>query len=238
MSFAYEKDDWVLRDVSFDIRPGESVAIVGATGAGKTSVISLLARFYDVQQGRVTLDGVDVRRMRQRDLRRCLGIVQQDPFIFSGTILENIRLHEPEVSREDAERAARYVDAHRFIEALPQGYDTELGERGATLSTGQKQLLALARALARNPEVLLILDEATASVDSETERLIQDALARVMEGRTSIVIAHRLSTIRHADRILVMRRGRIVEQGTHRDLLARDGYYRRLHDLLVRSTAK
>lgn len=231
--FAYQGEDWVLKDLSFRIAPGESIAIVGATGAGKTSIISLINRLYDVQRGTVRVDGVDVRNYRQVDLRRRIGVVIQDPFIFSGSIAENIAMHNPEVSREQVEQAARYVNAHRFIEALPNGFDTHVQERGITLSTGQKQLLALARALAQNPDILLILDEATANVDTESERLIQEALKRLMRGRTSIVIAHRLSTIRGVDRIIVMRHGEKVEEGSHEGLVSREGYYRRLYELLA-----
>ncbi len=230
--FAYVDEDWVLQDVSFRIAAGESIAIVGATGAGKTSIINLIARFYDVPQGAVRVDGHDVRAYRQVDLRRRIGMVQQDPFIFSGTIADNIGLHNPEVSREEIIRAARYVNASRFIEALPDGYETQVQERGITLSTGQKQLLALARALVQNPDILIILDEATANVDTESEMLIQDALRKLMRGRTSIIIAHRLSTIRGVDRILVMRHGEFIEQGSHVELLKQGGYYRRLYDLL------
>ncbi|MFH0907430.1 MAG: ABC transporter ATP-binding protein [bacterium] len=237
VTFAYEGENWVLKDVDLHIRPGESVAIVGATGAGKTSITSLLARFYDVQQGAVKVDGHDVRAMRQADLRRRIGIVMQDPFIFSGTVADNIRLHNPAVGDERVVDAARYVNAHGFIEARPGGYGAEVMERGAKLSTGQKQLLALARAIAQNPDILLILDEATANVDTETELLIQDALKKLMKGRTSIIIAHRLSTIRHVDRILVMRHGRIVEQGSHANLIRGNGYYKRLYDLLAHTPA-
>jgi ATP-binding cassette, subfamily B, multidrug efflux pump len=232
VQFAYVDQDWVLRDVSFRIEQGESIAIVGATGAGKTSIISLISRFYDVQHGAVKVDGEDVRAYRQVDLRRRIGTVIQDPFIFSGTIAENIGMHNPAVDRAQIEEAARYVNAHRFIAALPQGYDTPVMERGVTLSTGQKQLLALARALVQNPDILLILDEATANVDTESEQLIQEALKRVMRGRTSIVIAHRLSTIRGVDRILVMRHGEKIEEGSHEQLIAHEGYYRRLYELL------
>ncbi|MGA1530279.1 MAG: ABC transporter ATP-binding protein [Kiritimatiellia bacterium] len=231
--FAYNDEDWVLKDVSVKIRPGESVAIVGATGAGKSSIISLISRFYDVQRGQVRVDGRNVRDYRQSDLRRRIGIVLQDPFVFSAKIAENINLFNEEVSRERIIEAARYVNAHNFIEARNGGYDEILRERGAGLSTGQKQLLALARAIAQDPDILLILDEATANVDTETERLIQDAMQKLMQGRTSIIIAHRLSTIRHVDRILVMRHGEIVEQGRHEELLAADGYYKRLYDLLA-----
>lgn len=238
VTFAYEGDNWVLKDVDLHIEPGESVAIVGATGAGKTSITSLLARFYDVQQGAVKVDGHDVKTLRQSDLRRRIGIVMQDPFIFSGTIADNIRLHNPEISDDRVREAAQYVNAHRFIEARPGGYGAEVMERGAKLSTGQKQLLALARAIAQNPDILLILDEATANVDTETEQLIQDALKKLMKGRTSIIIAHRLSTIRHVDRILVMRHGQIVEQGSHANLIRQDGYYKRLYDLLAHTPAK
>jgi ATP-binding cassette, subfamily B, multidrug efflux pump len=238
VQFAYNDEDWVLRDIDLHIRPGESVAIVGATGAGKSSVISLIARFYDVQRGTVLVDGIDVRRYRQAELRSRIGIVLQDPFLFSGTIATNISLHNPAVTRDGIAEAARFVNAHAFIERIPGGYDAPVLERGAGLSTGQKQLLALARAIAQNPDILLILDEATANVDTETEILIQDALKKLMRGRTSILIAHRLSTIRHADRILVMRQGRIEEEGSHADLLRQDGYYKRLYDLLSHATPR
>jgi ATP-binding cassette subfamily B multidrug efflux pump len=230
--FAYQGEDWVLRDLSFHITAGTSLAIVGATGAGKSSLISLIARFYDIQKGAVKVDGVDVRAHRQADLRHRIGIVLQDPFIFSGTIADNISLRTPGITREQVEAAARHVNAHAFITERAGGYDAVLQERGAGLSTGQKQLLALARAIAQNPDILLILDEATASVDTETELLIQDALQKLMKERTSIIIAHRLSTIRHADHILVMRLGQVVEQGSHRALLDQDGYYKRLYELL------
>lgn len=230
--FAYDGNHWVLRDVSVDIPAGQSVAIVGATGSGKSTLTALIARFYDVQRGAVYVDGVDVRACRIADLRSRIGVVLQDPFIFAGTLAENISLFDPEMPRERIEEAARFVNAHAFISKRDGGYDALVTERGAGLSTGQKQLIALARAIAHNPDILLILDEATANVDTETERLIQDALNKVMRGRTTIIIAHRLSTIRHADRILVMRHGQIVEQGTHADLLAINGYYRRLYELL------
>jgi ATP-binding cassette, subfamily B, multidrug efflux pump len=229
--FAYNPGEWVLKGISFKILPGESVAFVGATGAGKTSLISLISRFYDVQRGQVLIDGHDVRNIAQTDLRRHIGAVQQDPFIFSGTIASNIRLHEEGISEERVREAARYVNAANFIEQLPQQYEESVRERGAGLSVGQKQLLAFARALAFNPEILLILDEATSSVDTQTEGLIQDALRKLMTGRTSLIIAHRLSTIRDVDRIIVLHKGHIVEEGKHEDLLARDGYYRRLYEL-------
>ena len=235
VSFAYNEPDWVLRDVDFTISAGESVAIVGATGAGKTSIISLISRFYDVQRGGILLDGVDLRRMRQRDVRRHVGVVLQDPFIFAGTVASNIRLNDSAITDEQVRWAARFVNADKFIERLPDRYDTVVTERGSTLSVGQKQLLAFARAIAFNPEIMLVLDEATSSVDTETERLIQDALQKLMRGRTSIVIAHRLSTIQNVDRILVLHKGRLVEAGSHRDLLARRGVYHRLYELQYRA---
>jgi ATP-binding cassette subfamily B protein len=230
--FAYNDEQWVLKDVSVNIRPGESVAIVGATGAGKSSIISLISRFYEIQRGAVLVDGCNVREYRQSDLRKRIGIVLQDPFVFSASIADNISLFNPALTREQVIAAAQYVNAHTFIMARPGGYDAVLQERGAGLSTGQKQLLALARAIAQDPDILLILDEATANVDTETEWLIQDALKKLMQGRTSIIIAHRLSTIRHVDRILVMRHGEIVEQGSHGELMAANGYYKRLYELL------
>jgi ATP-binding cassette subfamily B protein len=240
--FAYDDDpgaadgepEWVLRGVSFHIRPGESVAFVGHTGAGKTSIINLITRFHDPQRGQVLVDGVDVRRLSQRELRRHVGLVLQDVFLFSGTIASNIRLGDTDISDEQIRRAAEFVNAQRFIERLPGGYQTEVVERGATLSAGQRQLIAFARALAHNPEILLVLDEATSSVDTETEILIQEAVARVLRGRTSIIIAHRLSTIQNVDRILVMHKGRIVEEGGHRELLARGGIYTKLYQLQYR----
>ena len=228
--FAYNPGDWVLKGISFKIRPGERVAFVGATGAGKTSLISLISRFYDIQKGKILVDGIDVRKVRQKDLRKHVGAVLQDPFIFSGTIASNIRLHEEHISDDQIHKAAEYVNAAHFIEQLPNTYNEEVRERGAGLSVGQKQLLAFARAIAFNPEILLILDEATSSVDTETEVLIEDALNKLMLNRTSIIIAHRLSTIRTVDRIIVMHKGHIVEQGTHEQLLGQQGVYRRLYD--------
>jgi ATP-binding cassette, subfamily B, multidrug efflux pump len=229
--FAYVGEEWVLKDVSFRIEPGETVAFVGATGAGKTSLLSLLSRFYDVQRGQVLVDGVDVRELAQRELRRRIGAVLQDPLLFSGTIASNIRLLDESISDEQVGAAAEAANAARFIESLPLGYDTEVYERGNGLSMGQRQLIALARAIAFDPDVLLVLDEATASIDSETEALIQEALRDFMARRTGIIIAHRLSTIQHVDRILVMHRGRLVEQGSHAELLRLDGIYRRLWEL-------
>ena len=235
VSFAYNEGEWVLRDVNFTISAGESVAIVGATGAGKTSIISLASRFYDIQKGRILLDGVDIRELRQADLRRHIGVVLQDPFIFAGTIASNIRLNDTSITDEQVRAAAKFVNADKFIERLPEGYETVVTERGSTMSVGQKQLLAFARAIAFNPEILLVLDEATSSVDTETEHLIQDALAKLMVGRTSIIIAHRLSTIQNVDRIIVLHKGRVVELGTHRDLLAQRGVYYRLYELQYRA---
>jgi ATP-binding cassette, subfamily B, multidrug efflux pump len=232
--FAYEPGNWVLKGVSFHIEEGEKVAIVGATGAGKTSIISLLSRFYDVQKGQVLVDGVDVRDLPQSALRRQVGVVLQDPFLFTGTIAHNIRLNETHISNDEVRRAAEYVHAHDWIAALPEGYDTRVKERGAGLSVGQKQLIAFARAVAFNPAMLLVLDEATSNVDTETEWLIQQALQRLMHGRTSIIIAHRLSTIRQVDRILVLHKGRLVEEGTHAELLAANGLYSRLYELQYR----
>jgi ATP-binding cassette subfamily B protein len=229
--FAYEPGNWVLKGLSFRIRPGEKVAIVGATGAGKTSIISLVSRFYDVQRGEVLVDGIDVRDVRQVDLRRQVGVVLQDPFLFTGTIAHNIRLNEPGIDDEQVRRAARVVYADEFIRNLPGGFEAAVKERGAGLSVGQKQLIAFARAVAFNPSMLLVLDEATANVDTETEWRIQRALEHLMEGRTSIIIAHRLSTIRQVDRILVLHKGQLVEEGSHDELLARNGRYARLYEL-------
>ena len=227
-------DEWVLKGVSFRIHPGESVAVVGHTGAGKTSIINLISRFYDPQRGQVLVDEVDIRRYPQRDLRRHLGLVLQDVFLFSGTIASNIRLGNAEISDDEVRRAAEFVNAHRFIERSPNGYASEVTERGSTLSAGQRQLIAFARAISHNPEILLVLDEATSSVDTETEILIQDALSKVLRGRTSIIIAHRLSTIQNVDRIIVMHKGRIVEEGNHRELLTRGGIYTKLYQLQYR----
>ncbi len=222
--------DWILRDVSFTIEPGETVAIVGHTGAGKTTIISLLMRFYDVQKGAVKIDGVDVKEMDLPELRRRYGVVLQDPFLFTGTVEGNIRLGTKEITDEDVEKAAEDVNLADFIRALPQGFKEEVRERGSTLSTGQKQLISFARALAHDPKIL-ILDEATSSVDTETEMRVRDALNRMVEGRTSVVIAHRLSTIQRADKIIVMHKGQVREVGTHQQLLAQHGIYYKLYQL-------
>jgi len=228
--FAYKGDDFVVRDVTFTVEPGEKIAIVGATGAGKTTIIKLLNRFYDVQRGRVLVDGVDVREWNLQALRGAIGAVAQDVFLFSGTVTDNIGLGRGEVTAADVRNAAITVHADRFITRLPAAYDAPIRERGSNLSAGQRQLLSFARALAYDPAIL-VLDEATSSVDTETELLIQDALAKLMAHRTAVVIAHRLSTIENADRIIVMHHGKIREIGTHRELLALGGLYARLRAL-------
>ena len=229
VTFAYESGNNVLKDITFHVSPGETVAFVGATGAGKSSIMALMTRFYDVQQGSITVDGIDIREVPQDDLRRRVAIVHQEVFIFAGTIRQNIALNLP-LSDEEVEAAARAVGAHEFIMRLPQGYDEPVQERGSTLSSGQKQLLSFARALAANPSIL-ILDEATANVDTETEEKIQKALHLLSQGRTTIIVAHRLSTVQHADRIIVMSHGRIHEAGSHQELLALKGLYHDLYQL-------
>jgi ATP-binding cassette subfamily B multidrug efflux pump len=224
------EEDWVLRDVSFRVAPGQTVAIVGHTGAGKTTLISLLLRFYDVQRGQILLDGVDIRKINIQDLRRQFGIVLQDPFLFTGTIETNVRLGTPNIGRETVENALNEIGLADFIEALPEGVATVVNERGSTLSVGQRQLISFARALAHNPK-FLILDEATSSVDTKTELQIREALDRLLSGRTAMVIAHRLSTIQYADRILVFHKGRLREQGAHQELLGQRGIYYRLYQL-------
>lgn len=222
--------DWVLRDVTFTIEPGETVAIVGHTGAGKTTIISLLMRLYDVQKGAIRIDGVDIKDMDVADLRRRYGVVLQDPFLFTGTIAGNIRLGTEWIQDDDIERAADEVNIADFVRGLPNGFKEEVRERGSTLSTGQKQLISFARALAHNPKIL-ILDEATSSVDTETEFRVRDALSRMVEGRTSVIIAHRLSTIQRADKIIVMHKGQVREIGSHQQLLANRGIYYKLYQL-------
>jgi ATP-binding cassette, subfamily B, multidrug efflux pump len=224
------EDDWVLRDVSFRVEPGQTLAIVGHTGAGKTTLISLLLRFYDVQRGQILLDGIDIRKINLQDFRRLFGIVLQDPFLFSGTIESNVRLGTPGIDRSTVEQSICEIGLADFIESLPEGVGASVNERGSTLSVGQRQLINFARALAHNPR-FLILDEATSSVDTKTELQIRDALDRLLSGRTALVIAHRLSTIQHADRILVFHKGRLREQGAHQELLAQRGIYYRLYQL-------
>jgi len=235
VSFAYVEGEPVLKNVSFEVRPGERIGIVGATGSGKTTIVSLLLRFYDVQSGRITVDGVDIREMDLSDLRSLFGLVLQDVQLFAGTIGGNVRLGNQSISDEDVRDALEAVHASSFVDRLPNGLDSVVAERGSTLSVGQKQLLSFARALAFNPRVL-VLDEATSSVDTDTELLIRDALKVVMRGRTTIAIAHRLSTIQDMDRILVMHRGELRESGTHQELLALRGIYHRLYELQFEST--
>ena len=229
--FAYDGDNWVLRDVSFEIEPGEAVAIVGATGAGKSTMMNLLNRFYDIQRGEIRVDGQPIKTLRQRELRREVGMVLQDPFIFTDSVLENVRMRDGSISDDQVMTAARQVGADAFIERMPQGYASHLAERGANLSTGQKQLISLARVAAFNPRIVLVMDEATASIDPETEATLQRSMREVMAGRTAIVIAHRLNTIRHVDRILVLHQGQVVEEGSHAELLALGGIYARLYEL-------
>jgi ATP-binding cassette subfamily B protein len=228
--FAYKDEDWVLKDVSFTIEPGQSVALVGHTGSGKTTITNLLMRFYDIQRGQILLDGIDLRDWDLQSLRQNFAVVLQEVFLFSGTVEGNIRLGRAEISEERVRWAAQEVHADRFISRLKDGYKAEVRERGAGLSVGQKQLVSFARALAFDP-ALLILDEATSSIDTETEQLIQRAIERVMRDRTSIVVAHRLSTIQNADRIIVLHHGEIREQGTHQELLAHRGLYWKLYKL-------
>ncbi len=228
--FAYEGENWVLKDVSFTIEPGQKVAFVGATGAGKSSILNLIGRYYDIQKGAIRVDGVDIRKLSREQLRRAIGQVQQDVFIFTGDVKSNIRLRDQTITDERIHEAARNTNALRFIEKLPHGYDEHVTERGATLSAGQRQLLSFARTLAYDPTIL-ILDEATANIDTETEQWIQEAIERLMHGRTTIMVAHRLSTIQHADRIIVMHHGRIRESGTHQELLAQNGIYKKLYQL-------
>ena len=227
--FAYNKNNYVLEDISFEVKQGESIAFVGATGSGKTSIINILNRFYDIDKGSIRLDDIDIRKLDLQNLRRHVGVVAQDVFLFSGSIIDNIRLGNKEISLEQVKDAARFVNADKFIEKLPDKYNQEVKERGQTLSVGQKQLIAFARAIVFNPKVLLVLDEATSSVDTEIEGLIQDALKKVMHGRTSIIIAHRLSTIKNVDKIIVLSKGRIIESGTHKNLLKNKGIYYKLY---------
>lgn len=230
--FAYDGENYVLKDVSFVINPGEKVAFVGATGAGKSSILNLIGRYYDIQKGHIYIDGIDIRQLSKKQLRSAIGQMQQDVFIFEGDVAYNIRLNDNDITDEQVKEAAEYVNASHFIEKLPQGYHELVTERGATFSAGERQLLSFARTLAHNPSIL-VMDEATANIDTETEILIQEALEKLMDGRTTIMVAHRLSTIQHADCIMVMHKGRICERGTHRELLEQDGIYRKLYELQI-----
>ena len=230
--FAYDGENYVLKDVSFVINPGEKVAFVGATGAGKSSILNLIGRYYDIQKGHIYIDGIDIRQLSKKQLRSAIGQMQQDVFIFEGDVAYNIRLNDDNITDAQVKAAAEYVNASHFIEKFPQGYHEPVTERGATFSAGERQLLSFARTLAHNPSIL-VMDEATANIDTETEILIQEALEKLMDGRTTIMVAHRLSTIQHADCIMVMHKGRICERGTHRELLEQDGIYRKLYELQI-----
>jgi ATP-binding cassette subfamily B multidrug efflux pump len=233
VSFAYDDEQFVLKDISFEAKAGEMVALVGATGSGKSSIVNVLSRAYEFQQGHVFLDGTDIREYALPALRSSIAVVLQDVFLFSDSIHNNITLYDPTISRAEVVEAAKAVGAHDFIQRLPEGYDTDVRERGSMLSVGQRQLLAFIRAYVHKPRIL-VLDEATSSVDSMSEQLIQEATTKLTQGRTSIVIAHRLSTVQDADRILVIDAGRIIEQGSHQQLLALDGAYKKLFDLQFR----
>ncbi|HCL03768.1 MAG TPA: ABC transporter ATP-binding protein [Lachnoclostridium phytofermentans] len=228
--FAYEGENWILKDVSFVIEPGQSVAFVGATGAGKSSILNLIGRYYDIQQGRILVDGIDIKELKTEDLRQAIGQVQQDVFIFTGDVMSNIRLKSDTITEEEAIIASKYVNADHFIENLSNTYYEAVTERGATFSAGQRQLLSFARTLAFDPSIL-VMDEATANIDTETEQLIQEALEKLMQGRTTIMVAHRLSTIQHADKIIVMHKGELREMGTHQELLENNGIYKKLYEL-------
>ena len=230
MWFAYNEEDWVLRDVSFKVKAGQRIAIVGATGAGKTSIINILSRFYEYNKGNILVDGTELRDFDARYLSRQVGVVLQDVFLFSDSIYNNITLNNSEIKLEDVKAAAEQVGANRFIDQLPDTYNFDVKERGGMLSVGQRQLLAFIRAYIYNPAIL-ILDEATSSVDTETEMMIQEAIEQITKDRTSIIIAHRLATVQYADLIMVMEKGEIVEIGSHQDLLKIDGYYKNLYDL-------
>ncbi|TDK49962.1 ABC transporter ATP-binding protein [Algoriphagus formosus] len=234
--FAYVDEDYVLRNINFEVKSGQTVALVGATGAGKSSVINLLSRFYEINKGAITIDGTDIRDFVLGTLRKHIGVVLQDVFLFSNTIYYNITLGNPKITREQVMEAAEMVGARKFIERLPGGLDYNVMERGATLSVGQRQLISFVRAMVYNPEII-ILDEATSSVDTETEELIQESIEKMMKGRTSIVIAHRLSTIQKADQIIVLHKGEIMEQGRHDELLEKGGYYTQLHQMQLKSMA-
>jgi ATP-binding cassette subfamily B protein len=235
VSFSYDNENYVLKDVSFELHQGETIAIVGATGSGKTTTVNLINRFYDIQKGHIYVDGRDIRDYDLKNLRSHIGNVLQDVFLFSGTIMENITLRNRNMTREDVVEAAKTCGIHDFIMRLPGNYDFDVKERGGTLSMGQRQLVAFIRTLVYNPSIL-ILDEATSSIDRESEMLIQNAISKLVTNRTSIIIAHRLSTIRQADRILVFDQGEIKEQGTHEELLEHNGRYKRLHDMQFKKT--
>jgi len=234
--FAYNDENWVLRDASFSIKPGETLALVGATGAGKSSTINILSRFYEIQKGQILLDGVDIREYDLTFLRNTIATVLQDIFLFSDTVTNNITLHNPGIGMEQIIDAAKKVGAYEFIQKLPDGFNYQVQERGSTLSAGQAQLVSFIRALVHNPSIL-ILDEATSSIDTETEEMIQAAIDNLMDGRTAIVIAHRLSTIQKADKIIVLDKGEVKEMGSHQELLSIDGYYKKLYDLQFNSAS-
>jgi ABC-type multidrug transport system fused ATPase/permease subunit len=234
--FAYNKEDYVLKNVSFKISEGEKVAFVGATGAGKTTIISLLTRFYDVSKGQITIDGIDIREIAQKELRKSIAVVLQDVFLFSGDIYSNITLNNPDISGKMVSASVKNAGLEEFINSIPEGLNRKVNERGSTLSVGQKQLISFARALANDPSIL-ILDEATSSVDTNTEILIQTAIRKLIEGRTSIIIAHRLSTIQNCDKIIVMHKGEIKEMGSHQELLGKEGLYYKLYQLQYKEGA-